>query len=61
VAERLDKEGGIGLLVNNVGMNTEIPEYFQNISERTLLDMVRTNVDGTVRMTRAILPLMIKR
>ncbi len=61
VAVALHKKGGIGMLVNNVGTNVEIPEFLHELPESEILNIVRVNVEGTVRMTRAILPLMAER
>lgn len=61
VAVALQKKGGIGMLVNNVGTNVEIPEFLHELPESEILNIVRVNVEGTVRMTRAILPFMAER
>jgi len=61
VAVALHKKGGIGMLVNNVGTNVEIPEFLHELPESEILNIVRVNVEGTVRMTRAILPFMAER
>ncbi len=61
VAAGLDCKGGVGMLINNVGVNVEVPEFFQDLAEGQIQDIVRVNVESTVRMTRTILPLMVKR
>lgn len=61
VAGGLDGKGGVGLLVNNVGVNVEVPEFFHDLPEAQIQDIVRVNVESTVRMTRTILPFMAKR
>lgn len=61
VAVALHKKGGIGMLVNNVGTNVEVPEFLHELPESEILNIVRVNVEGTVRMTRAILPFMAER
>lgn len=61
VAAGLDGKGGVGMLVNNVGVNVEVPEFFHDLPEAQIQDIVRVNVESTVRMTRTILPLMAKR
>jgi hypothetical protein len=61
VAGVLDGKGGVGMLINNVGVNVEVPEFFHDLAEDQIQDIVRVNVESTVRMTRTILPLMAKR
>lgn len=61
VAASLHKRGGIGMLINNVGTNVEVPEFFHALPESEVLDIVRVNVEGTVRMTRTVLPFMADR
>lgn len=61
VATTLDNKGGIGLLINNVGTNVEVPEFLHELPENQILDIIRVNVEGTVRMTRTILPFMAKK
>ena len=39
----------------------QVPEFYHDLAENQILDIVRVNVEGTVRMTRAILPFMAKR
>lgn len=59
--DALDKDGGIGALINNVGIANDIPEYMFMLDDKWTYDMVRVNIDGTVRMSRAILPYMANR
>ena len=35
-----------------------MPEYLHKLPEKEILDILHVNVDGTVRMSRAILPFM---
>jgi len=51
----------IGVLVNNVGMGFEHPEYFSNLSVNTIKDMVNINMMSVSMMTRIVLPSMMKK
>jgi 17beta-estradiol 17-dehydrogenase / very-long-chain 3-oxoacyl-CoA reductase len=50
----------LGVLVNNVGVANEDPEYFLELSDKTLYDMININVKGTISMTRTVLPLLVR-
>ncbi|XP_023323937.1 very-long-chain 3-oxoacyl-CoA reductase [Eurytemora carolleeae] len=56
-------EGGIGLLINNVGMGYEHPEYFLEIENcaEACRNMVNCNVSSVLNVTRAVLPSMVNR
>jgi len=51
----------IGVLVNNVGMGFEHPEFFSNLSMNTIKDMVNINMMSCAMMTRIVLPSMMKK
>jgi len=55
-----DINGEIGLLVNNVGVGNESPIYSTELDPSLESDMIRINCEGTCRMTRAVLPLLIE-
>lgn len=51
--------GGLGILVNNVGMVNALPEYMHQLDARTTYGILQVNVEGTVRTTRAVAPFLI--
>jgi short-subunit dehydrogenase len=57
----MDNDGGIGLLVNNVGIANQYPQLDKEISDKDILDMINCNMDSTVFMSRAVLKHMEKR
>ena len=59
VSETLASEGGLGLLVNNVGVGNELPFTLCDVDPKLESDMCRINCEGTVKMTRAVLPTLI--
>ena len=62
--EPLDTQGlSIGLLINNVGMSYDHPEYFLEIEDgaakcQALIDL---NINSMLKVTRAVLPSMVAR
>lgn len=55
------KAGDISVLVNNVGVSHEHPEYFEEVDPSALDAIITVNCLNTVRLTRALLPAMIER
>ncbi|XP_069325953.1 very-long-chain 3-oxoacyl-CoA reductase [Eulemur rufifrons] len=53
----------IGVLVNNVGMSYEYPEYFLDIPDldNTIKKLININVLSVCKMTRLVLPGMVER
>lgn len=53
----------IGILINNVGMSYEFPEYYLEIhgGEDTINNMINCNIISCLMMTRLILPEMVER
>lgn len=58
---RLDKDGGIGLLVNNVGTTNQYPQSLMELTEKDCNDMLNCNMHSTVFMTRAVMKYMTPR
>ncbi len=51
----------IGILVNNVGMIQEVPDYFITFSRQFFKDLINCNVMSMINMTRIVLPQMVDR
>lgn len=54
-------EGGVGVLVNNVGVNVEYPTDFVDTDPALVDRMVKVNIESTNRMTAICLPGMVQR
>lgn len=54
-------EGGVGVLVNNVGVNVEFPTDFVETEEGLVDRIVKVNIQSTNRMTAMVLPGMVER
>ncbi|NWS23721.1 HSDL1 protein, partial [Polioptila caerulea] len=55
------KDREIGILVNNVGMFHVHTDYFTNLSEDMLWDMIHVNIASATMMTHIVLPGMVKK
>lgn len=53
----------IGVLINNVGMSYDYPEYFDKVENSAKLvdNMIRCNVDSVAYLTQMILPNMLEK
>jgi len=60
VAEVLDKLE-VGVLVNNVGMSYPFCQWFHELSDSEVSNLLSINIDSTTWMTRAVLPGMLRR
>jgi NAD(P)-dependent dehydrogenase (short-subunit alcohol dehydrogenase family) len=56
VAAAVARFGRIDVLVNNAGYG--LLGYFEEMSEKSIREQIETNVFGTMKITRAILPVM---
>ena len=53
--------GGVGVLINNVGLSNENPELLHCIPQHDIDQMLRVNNTGTISMSRSVLPHMFSR
>lgn len=51
----------VGILVNNVGTNTDFPDNFENTTEDKLWEIMNVNIGAATMMTRLVLPEMKQR
>ena len=51
----------VSVLVNNVGVSHDHPEYFTEASVQTMDTIIQVNIVNTLKMTRAILPLFLEK
>ncbi|XP_028072306.1 very-long-chain 3-oxoacyl-CoA reductase 1-like [Camellia sinensis] len=51
----------VGVLINNVGVSHPYVRFFHEVDEQLLADLIKINVEGTTKVTQAVLPGMIKR
>ena len=56
--QRLHEDGGIGLLINNVGTANEIPKTLEEFTDQDVEDLINCNIFSTVWMTRTVLKYM---
>mmetsp|Transcript_38103 Transcript_38103/g.75955 ORF Transcript_38103/g.75955 Transcript_38103/m.75955 type:complete len:324 (+) Transcript_38103:82-1053(+) len=56
--QKLDKDGGVGLLINNVGTTNQYPQTLMELTDKEVNDMINCNMHSTVFMTRAVLKYM---
>ncbi|GFQ92467.1 very-long-chain 3-oxoacyl-CoA reductase [Trichonephila clavata] len=58
--ELLELDGGIGVLVNNVGMSYKYAEYFHAIPDgfNVIWDLINSNITSCTMMMKIIMPMM---
>jgi len=48
----------VGVLINNVGVSYDYPQYFTEFASESVGDLMACNLDAVVWLTRAVLPAM---
>lgn len=56
--DEMDKDGGLGLLINNVGVANEIPKKLEEFTDKDIEDMINCNIFSTIWMTRTCTKVM---
>ena len=51
----------IGVLVNNVGVSYPFPQFFHELDDDAVANLIEININSTTWMTRIVLPGMIER
>ncbi|KAL9257550.1 Very-long-chain 3-oxoacyl-CoA reductase 1-like protein [Drosera capensis] len=51
----------VGVLINNVGNSYPYARYFHEVDDELLRNLIKVNVEGTTKVTHAVLKLMLKR
>lgn len=51
----------LGVLINNAGMSYPYARFFHEVDEELLRNLIKVNVEGTTKVTQAVLPGMLQR
>ncbi|KAJ4909812.1 Very-long-chain 3-oxoacyl-CoA reductase 1 [Raphanus sativus] len=51
----------VGILINNAGVSYPYAKYFHEVDEELLGSLIKINVEGTTKVTKAVLGNMLKR
>lgn len=55
------EELDVGVLINNVGISYPYARFLHEVDEELLKNLIKVNVEGTTKVTQALLPGMLKR
>lgn len=61
LTELLKELEDVGVLINNVGVASELPTLLHEASDKEIQDTINININATVNMTRKLIPFMIRR
>uniref|UniRef100_A0A251T9Y1 Putative short-chain dehydrogenase/reductase SDR n=1 Tax=Helianthus annuus TaxID=4232 RepID=A0A251T9Y1_HELAN len=50
----------VGILINNAGVSYPYARFFHEVDDELLTNLIKVNVQGTTRVTHAVLPAMYK-
>ncbi|KAL8249947.1 hypothetical protein R6Q59_006815 [Mikania micrantha] len=51
----------VGILINNAGVSYPYARFFHEVDDELLTNLIKVNVEGTTKVTHAVLPAMVKR
>lgn len=51
----------VGILINNAGVSYPYARFFHEVDDQLLNSLIKVNVEGTTKVTQAVLPQMVKR
>lgn len=51
----------IGVLINNVGVSYPYARFLHEVDDKLLSNLIKVNVEGTTKVTQAVLPGMVER
>ncbi|GER31329.1 very-long-chain 3-oxoacyl-CoA reductase 1 [Striga asiatica] len=51
----------VGVLINNVGVSYPYARFFHELDDKLLSDLIKVNIEGTTKVTQAVLPGMVER
>ncbi|KAI3720378.1 hypothetical protein L6452_21294 [Arctium lappa] len=51
----------VGILINNAGVSYPYARFFHEVDDQLLSSLIKVNVEGTTKVTQAVLPQMLKR
>ncbi|KAL9664434.1 hypothetical protein QQ045_019834 [Rhodiola kirilowii] len=59
--EKLLQGLDVGVVINNVGLSYPWAKYFHEVEEEAWMSLVKVNMEGTTRVTKAVLKGMVER
>ncbi|KAF9600300.1 hypothetical protein IFM89_005886 [Coptis chinensis] len=59
--QELVEELDVGILINNVGISYPYARFFHEVDQELLRNLIHINVEGTTKVTQAVIPGMLKR